>query len=191
MDVPIQFANGVIHTLIAHPCPPAFDGEEQRNQLRNQAEIRLLLDYITPQQANYLYDTQGQYGGLPAHNAFVILGDLNADPAADQSSSETINQLLHAPTVHPLPAIGEKIPRSQGAVEYTQLNEEYRGNPAYLTTSWQRRVDYVLPSANLQIGETGVFWPDSQTELSYLVTQQDNWQTSSDHRLVWAEVRPT
>lgn len=39
-----------VHMLLHHPTPPAFDGAEGRNHLRNHDEIRLFADYVGCQQ---------------------------------------------------------------------------------------------------------------------------------------------
>jgi hypothetical protein len=44
------------------------------------------------------------------------------------------------------------------------------------------RVDYVLPNKNLHIVDSAVFWPTMSDPLFDLVA-------SSDHRLVWVDVR--
>ncbi|WP_196218143.1 hypothetical protein [Streptomyces blattellae] len=50
------------------------------------------------------------------------------------------------------------------------------------------RVDYVLPSRGLIPGSNGVFWPTSDDPLYRLVGGEPNVPTS-DHRLVWQDVR--
>ena len=73
---------------------PVFDGPEDRNGRRNHDEIRLLADYITPAKSSYLTDDQGVRGGLAEEAAFVILGDMNADPHDGASRSHAARQLL-------------------------------------------------------------------------------------------------
>ena len=58
-DVPIELDKGTIHFLVAHPTPPVFDGNEDRNGCRNHDEIRLLADYVDPRRSRYLVDDQG------------------------------------------------------------------------------------------------------------------------------------
>ena len=54
----------------------------------------------------------------------------------------------------------------------------------YHTASWGMRADYVLPSKNLKVSDSGVFWPGKEDELYRLVKDRN---TSSDHRLVWVD----
>ena len=51
------------------------------------------------------------------------------------------------------------------------------------------RLDYVLPSISLDTISTGVFWPSKREEL-FALTKESPKGASSDHRLVWADVRP-
>src|SRR5205814_9113324 len=92
-DVPIQLDNQIIHFLISHPTPPAFDSTEDRNGKRNHDEIRIWHDYITPGAGTYIYDDTGQTGGIAASESFIILGDMNADPVDGESVDHAINQL--------------------------------------------------------------------------------------------------
>ncbi len=43
-DVPVRVGKRTVHLLISHPTPPAFDGPEDRNGLRNHDEIRFWSD---------------------------------------------------------------------------------------------------------------------------------------------------
>ncbi len=183
-DVPVQIGNHVIHTLNAHPTPPAFDGPEQRNVLRNHDEIRLWADYVHPARGGYLYDDEGQTGGLRPGASFVILGDYNADPCVGNSVPGAIEQLLDHPRVN-----DRNTPASEGAVErHAEAAdpplERCPPQPEHHTADfgWTARVDYALPSNNLQIVDSRVFWP----------TSDDPWAeiaASSDHHLVWVDVR--
>ena len=49
----------------------------------------------------------------------------------------------------------------------------------------QMRIDYVLPSRDLVLKDTGVFWPSRNDRTS-------QWVDATDHRMVWieAELRP-
>lgn len=186
VDVPIEFPEGVIHLLVAHPAPPAFDGPEARNRLRNFDEIRLLADYITLGKSSYLYDDQGRLGGLETTAHFVVMGDLNADPV--DGNSQAVMQLLQHPRINFEVALGTKIPSSLGGQEQRYLLCQ-RGNPAYHTASWGLRVDYVLPSKSLVVHDSQVFWPPSSHPWHYLVEKlAAEQEASSDHRLVWVDV---
>src|SRR4029450_9530338 len=80
-DIPVEVGGNTVHVLASHPTPPTFDGVEDRNGLRNHDEIRFWADYVTPgKTSRYIYDDEGGTGGLKPGEAFVVLGDQNADP---------------------------------------------------------------------------------------------------------------
>jgi len=190
-DVPILVEDQTIHVLASHPTPPSFDGAEDANGCRNHDEIRFWADYISG--SAYIYDDDGRNGGLEAGDHFVIMGDENADPIDGDSTGEAILQLLDSPLVNT-----SVTPSSEGGAEQAALqggiNGSHRGDPHYDTadfgdagTCGNLRADYVLPSATLEILDTGVFWPLSSDPLFRLVGV--NPFPSSDHRLVWADLR--
>jgi len=177
-DVPIKIGDKVVHVLASHPTPPVFDGPEDANGRRNLDEIRLWADYLTGgKAAAYIEDDQGHKGGLPGDTLFVILGDLNADPAKDKP---TYGQLPIAQVLKH-PCVQDPTPKSAGAAAYFA---SYPGDKA-TPTSHFGRVDYALPSKNLTVKTSGVFWPASSDPLNKLVADRE---CSSDHRLVWVDV---
>ncbi len=191
-DVPVIIGRKSIHILASHPTPPVFDGREDRNGRRNNDEIRLWADYIEGgKTAAYLYDDQGRWGGLDGGERFVILGDQNSDPLDGDSIAGSIDQLLIHRLVH------DPLPSSEGAAEASALqggaNARHRGLPAHDTADFEDqsagnlRVDYVLPSKNLPVLRSGVFWPRVGTPGSDLTGIFPF--PSSDHRLVYADVR--
>lgn len=205
-----------LHFLVSHPTPPAFDGPEDRNGKRNHDEIRLWADYIDNR--DYLLDDQGRRGGLAAGAHFVIAGDLNADPLDGDSFERAVNgrplraidQLLQHPRID-----SRHVPGSPGGVDAMDhpsnngdANRRQRGDPAHDTADFNDsapgnlRVDYVLPSATLQVLGGGVFWPadpdrrapNTSGQVFDLVgTHRDPdlfaGMSSSDHRAVWLDLR--
>ena len=189
----------LLHFLVSHPTPPGFDGPEDRNGRRNHDEIRLWADYLTPATGGYLVDDAGQRGGLAAEASFVIAGDLNADPVDGGSRNGAIRQLLEHPRVHREAASGRLVPRSAGAVEAALrqggANARQRGPAEQDTADFSDggpnspgnlRVDYVLPSADLEVCASGVLWP-TQGDPAYALVNDDA-SASSDHRLVWMDI---
>ena len=185
-DIPILVGRRVVHALCAHPTPPVFDGPEDRNGRRNNDEIRFWADYVTPGAGDYIYDDNGRTGGLRDGAAFVVLGDYNSDPLDGDSTPGAMDQLLDAAAVNNVFA-----PRSGGALEASNsqggINNRHQSNPLEDTADFgdvapgNLRVDYALPSADLSIVNSGVFWPTSQDPASQLVS-------ASDHRLVWIDI---
>lgn len=200
VDLPLHLpTGGTLHFLVSHPTPPAFDGPEDRNGRRNHDEIRLWADYLSADKANYLIDDAGRRGGLAADASFVIAGDLNADPDDGGSYEHAIRQLLDHPRVNADVARGVLRPRSAGGVSATRrqggANLAHVADPQFDTADFgdagrdapgNLRADYVLPSKDLQVCASGVFWPTPDEPMWRLVN--DDVRASSDHRLVWIDV---
>ena len=190
-DIPIQIDGKTVHFLASHPTPPVFDGPEDRNGTRNFDEIRFWADYVIPSRSGYIYDDEGNYGGITPGDAFVIAGDQNSDPLDGDSIPGAIQQLLEHPLVNT-----RVTPSSDGAVEQAVLqdaaNDTHLSDPAFDTADFNDsapgnlRADYVLPRKQLRILDAGVFWPLQDDPLFPLV---GTWPfPSSDHRLVWVDV---
>jgi Endonuclease/Exonuclease/phosphatase family/Divergent InlB B-repeat domain len=191
-DIPIQIGKKVVHFLVSHPTPPVFDGPEDRNGTRNFDEIRFWADYISGgRRARYIYDDQGNRGGLERRSLFVIAGDQNSDPLDGDSIPGTIQQLLDHPLVNT-----KETPASEGGPEQAELqadaNTTHRSDPAFDTADFpdtapgNLRADYVLPRKNMKIADAAVFWPTMDDPLFRLVGVFPF--PSSDHRLVWIDV---
>ncbi|MFC7402086.1 endonuclease/exonuclease/phosphatase family protein [Citricoccus sp. GCM10030269] len=192
-DVPVQVGNKTVHVLAAHPTPPSFDGPEDRNGRKNNDEIRFWSDYVSGgTTASYIYDDAGQTGGLPAGERFVVLGDYNSDPNDGDSYPGTIEQLLDNPRVN------DPLPESEGGVEAAArqggLNAEHVSDPRYDTADFtddpgpgNLRADYVLPSDNMPLRDSGIFWPTPGEPGSELTGEYPF--PTSDHRLVWVDVK--
>ncbi len=185
-DVPVDTPLGEVHLLASHPTPPAFDGPEKRNVARNHDEIRLWRDYLThaPGHDTWLCDDAGRCGGLAADARFVIVGDLNNDPADGAGDPAAINALLEHPRV-----LRHEPPRSRGAAAAAATdpgNGGHRGVHAHDTGRFGPRVgnlrlDYVLPSAGFRLAGSGVFWPPPGHPDEAITG-------ASDHHLVWVDL---
>jgi hypothetical protein len=194
-DLPIDIDGRIVHFLVSHPTPPVFDGPEDRNGTRNFDEIRFWADYVTPgRTSRYIYDDDGERGGLPPGARFVIAGDQNSDPFDGDSIPGAAQQLLEHPRVNATVA-----PSSQGAVDASArqggINPSHLGDPQFDTADFadslpigpgNLRADYVLPSRPFRILAAEVFWPTAEDPLFRLVG--DFPFPSSDHRLVWIDV---
>ncbi len=191
-DVPITIGKRTVHFLVSHPTPPVFDGPEDRNGTRNFDEIRFWADYIHPGRSGYIYDDNGGTGGLAANARFVIAGDQNSDPLDGDSIPGAIQQLLDHPKVNT-----KVTPSSLGGPEQAALqggaNATHLSDPAFDTADFSDfspgnlRADYVLPRKNMQMVGAGVFWPETTDPLFPLAGTFPF--PSSDHRLVWIDVR--
>lgn len=183
-DVPVRTPLGVVHVLAAHPTPPTFDGPENRNGLRNADEIRLWAEYLDDADGRspWLCDDAGRCGGLARDAAFVIAGDYNADPVDGAGERGAMRVLLDHPRVAQAPA-----PRSIGApLRAAQYGLPRSGDTATHTGDFgpkvgTLRIDYALPSRNLAVRGSGVFWPQPDTPEAELAA-------ASDHHLVWVDI---
>ncbi|AFY48778.1 3-phytase (myo-inositol-hexaphosphate 3-phosphohydrolase) [Nostoc sp. PCC 7524] len=205
-DVPIKVNGETVHVLVSHPTPPLFDDPANTppdqiidwNGKRNHDEIRFWADYVTPGKGDYIYDDNQKTGGLAAGSRFVIMGDQNADPNDGDSYNNAILQLLQNPGINT-----NSIPSSPGAAQQASsqgiANNNHKSNPSFDTADFNDnapgnlRADYVLPSVDLQITNSGVFWPLNTDPTFPLVgtftSGIPGGFPSSDHRLVFADVQ--
>lgn len=183
--LPIPLPDGRALTLLAaHPTPPVFDGPEDRNGKRNADEIRLLIDIL--EGADWLVDDAGRAGGLSPTGPVVVAGDLNADPQGGDGIRAQIGALVSHPR------LTDPQPKSRGGEAAGRRDD---GDPRLSTADWPNapggplrlRVDYVLPSRDLTVLGSGVFWPAADDPLSRL-TSGGRRPASSDHRLVWVDI---
>ena len=162
IDVPIQIGDRVLHVLASHPTPPVFDGPEDRNGARNHDEIEFWNHYLSDDDAadTWLIDDDGRAGPLDADASFVVMGDLNADPIDGSGRREAITRLLNHP----------------------RTRDVQQSKTADFGRNGLMRVDFVLPSKDLNVIDSGVFWPTGDDP-------QSKWIKASDHRLVWIDVK--
>lgn len=166
--VPIVLPQGVVHILTSHANTPVFDGPEDRNGLRNAAEISFWIHYLEDA-------LPGLSGVDPDH--VIYAGGLNADPNDGEGAHAMIAEIL----THPL--LQNSDPASKGGVAHA--NPEHLSNPAFDTVDWPEterypgnlRVDYLLPGLGLQIIASGVDWPVVPPDAGF----------GSAHRPVWLE----
>jgi len=101
---------------------------------------------------------------------FVVMGDLNADPDDRSSFRDAIRALIGHERVN-----GEVVPTARPG-----RRDDYPDLDPHDTARWQKRIDYVLPSGNIDVDETGVWRPDTAEVPDVPV---------SDHFPVWMDVR--
>lgn len=166
-DIPVRLPDGrVVHVLASHPTPPGFDGAADRNGRRNHDEIRFWQEYIRGSAA--IVDDSSRAGGLRADAAFVVMGDLNADPDEGDGFGTPMQDLFSTDRVHP------EAPEATdaGQAAFPDLDPDD-------TARWGLRVDYVLPSTNLTVTDRGVWRPTGIDATDPAV---------SDHFPVWVDV---
>lgn len=176
-DVPVKLPNGrVLHVLCSHPTPPAFDGEEMRNQKRNHDEIRFWTDYLD--NAAYIVDDKNVAGGIERGSAFVILGDMNADPDEGSSYKNPIALLLTHPLID---RTGQESDLHDAQTWIPKSDIVVKGLDADDTSHFGLRVDYVLPWKGIEIINSGIW--------RHLPTGSHGTKFPSDHYPVWIDMR--
>ena len=155
--------------LVFYAGPPVFDGIEDRNGLRNHDEIVIWRHFL-----------DGEFGPAP-QNRYVLMGNANLDPIDGEGRKEAIRAVLADPRLQdPEPAGGGGVAAS---------NPGHAGDPALDTADWtdpepgNLRVDYILPSADWQVLDAGVVWPEPGQ------SGHDTVIRASRHRLVWVDLR--
>lgn len=160
--------------LASNPTPPLFDGPEQFNVLRNADEIGFWTRYLDG--AGFSDDLRRAAALRPP---FVLLGNLNTDPADGAGDRNAIAAL----TGHP--ALLDMRPGSAGGVGTDAGDGAGEpGNDTARLGERALRLDYVLPSRGLKVRDAGVFWPAAGEPLAELVA------AGPPHRLVWVDLDP-
>ena len=168
-DIPVEIGGETVHVLAAHPTPPVFDGEYNRNGKRNHDEVRLIADYISNK--DYIYSDDGEKGGLSKNSKFVVMGDMNANPG-EKENYKAADLLLDHKRID-----SDPLPVGQGGIEV--------GPGARNNTQENMLLDYVLPSNNLNLLGSAVMRPGvgpNAMEFNETVKQ------ASDHNMVWIEI---
>lgn len=197
VDVPVRIktpqGEEVVHFLISHPTPPIFGNAARHNVKRNRAEIAFWNDYVNG--LDYMTDDRGIKGGMTTNARFVIAGDLNADPLTGDGDLSAIKALLDNRLMNQAVTTGSLIPVSAGGPECLASGTHCKRNskhpsPERITSSSGLQLDHVIPSANLEVTGSGVFWPASFEAGHHLVYDTKRGiakGVSSDHRLVWVD----
>jgi hypothetical protein len=156
--VPIITPDGPFHLMTFHATPPVFDGDEDRNGKRNHDEVRLWQQYLDG------------LVGTPITTPYVIAGDANLDANAGDGRREAMIALLNDPRLQDPKPLGKSTRDPMDTVDWSEPSP---GN---------MRVDYVLPSMEWRIIDSGVVWPIATDPIIQTV------ETASRHRLVWVDL---
>ena len=169
--VPIDVGAAQITLLTMAATPPVFDGLEDFNGLRNRDELRLFEAVL-----------DGRLGDRPDRP--ILLGSFQIDPFDGQGLRDGINDVLARDDLQ------DPQPRSDGARQMADAT--HRGDPALDTVDWSDdgagnlRVSYVLPSADLNVIDAGVFWPTPEDRFADLLGP-DGFAAGAN-RLVWVDI---
>ncbi len=164
--LPVVTNAGTIDLMIWSATPPVFDDAEDANGLRNRDELRL-------------WEQQIEQRTRP----FIVIGNANLDPADGEGDSAAMAEFLNDPRLQ------DTGPRSRGG---DTSDPTQSGNPAHDTASWpdnppgNLRVSYVLPSRDLRVTGSGVFWPTPDDAATALLG--NDGRLAGPHRLVWVDI---
>ncbi|EAS44142.1 endonuclease/exonuclease/phosphatase family protein [Photobacterium profundum] len=189
--IPTENGEEVVHLLMSHPTPPVFD--TGKNKAQNAAEVKFWNQYI--QGKEFFYDDAGLNGGLADNAKFVIMGDQNLDPIAGDGISDVMQTLHDDPLVNQEVMNGELYPSSNGASEHAADKSLTHPKPNRISSTFGLGVDYAIPSANLNVVDSGVYWSASYEEGRKLFNDTrigqygDGKSVSSDHRMVWIKTQ--
>ena len=110
---------------------------------------------------------------------------MNADPVDGSGIPQAINALLNSDRV------SDPRPQSMGAEVSAKTlghaNETHRGDASNDTAQFaprsvgNLRVDYCLPSSNMKLVASQVFWPAPDAP-------EADWVEATDHRMVWIDL---
>ena len=208
VDLPVKVGKQIIHLLLSHPTPPAFDKVSPQNVLRNRAEVEFWKHYINNEQS--IYDDKGNKGGIDgSKEKFIILGDLNADnyggadddkkgdkhKPSDYNTGNGIRNLVGDKKINQLTIAhdAEYAPKSNAAKTHQSNNPH--PHPELRTAVFGSRPDWAIASSTLEVVGSGLYW-DDQWQATYnlfidprLGNYGNSKEVSSDHRLVWVDVR--
>ncbi len=169
--VPIEVGGQTISFLAYSATAPVFDGPEDFNGLRNRDELRVW---------------EGVLDGaisVPPINP-ILIGNANADPSDGEGMRGGIAGVLARDDLQ------DPRPQSSGAERAADAGQI--GNPAFDTADWSDegpgnlRVSYVLPSANLNVIDAGVFWPAPDDPYAELLGSDG--LAAGPHHLVWVDI---
>lgn len=156
LHVAVDHPNGPIALLLFAAGPPVFDGPEDLNGLRNADEIRLWYHLL-----------DGKLGP-PPQPPFLLMGGANLDPEKGEGRHAAIQALLTDPRLQ------DPLAQAGPTVDWRE------------PTPGDLRVDYVLPSADLEIINAGVFWPKPDAPDHELLSVKDI--RASRHHMVWVDI---
>ena len=186
VDIPVDVDGHTVHILGSHPTPATYSNSPGQNEGRNFDEIRFWSDYINGE--SYMYDDEGNTGGLENGASFIVSGDLNADPFDGAALPGAASQLIDDPKIIASATDASITPDSEGGVQDDDSEGTHIGNPAFDTVDYSLsepgrgnvRVDYALPSTSgFELVEAETIWPLDEDPLSQYVDYP-----TSDHKMV-------
>lgn len=158
-DIPISIGGGVVHVVLLHASIPV---KGPFNRERNGDQLVFLNEYISGRQLPGVEP-------FSAHEPFVMMGDLNADPERGGGMKSSIRRLLANQALNGI------VPEQPTFLEGGGVDEPYLKREGF-----SLRLDYILPSRAFYVQEYEVFRPDGP--LWWKIARR-----ASDHFFVYAD----
>lgn len=184
-DVPVDVDGQTVHILAS---AAADASQTPHDQARNDDQIRFWHDYLDSD-SDYILDHRGTRGALDNDAAFVIASSLKADPEGHgPAEPDAIAQLLNSESlVDPLQertllpsAIGRGVLPNNPDAEYHTAPDPGNGGETY-------RADYVLPSADLPVTNSGIL--ETGTKRTDVYRGYFGIQSNDNaNHIVWADI---
>lgn len=178
-DVPVETEDGD-HLHLVAMTKPVIGGDVEVDVNRGNDQRRLLADYVSGD-GWYIYDDDGEEGGLNPGDDFLVVGQpANKMPDVD----EDLAILLDSPFLQdPEPeAVTEQPLTSRPGAAGGSDSEATRSVPG----GQDVRASYALPSNTMSVSDSGVFWPGrGEFGFDLVDPAQD---TSPENRLVWVDL---
>lgn len=166
--VPVDVEGTEMTLLTWSATPPVFDGKEDLNGRRNRDETAIWTALM-----------DGKLGDAPPP-PLVVTGLANLDPLDGEGRRDALDALLSDPRLQ------DPQPRSEGAAR--AADADHRGDPALDTADFDGpgnlRLSYLLPSSDIRVQRSGVFWPPPGPEADR-IGDAELWPR---HRVVWADL---
>lgn len=178
-DVPIEVPG---ESDPVHVIATALASQERTETGAARAEDirRVISDYVSGT-SWYLSDDEGQPGGLSAGSHAVVAG---APTLAAEDDADPSGPLLDSPRLQdpqPGPRTEEPLTDRPGAPEQTHEHAT-----RHVPGERDRRSSLVLPTTDLSVSDSGIFWP-GPGEYGHAVVDPSS-SFSLDDRLVWADL---
>jgi hypothetical protein len=165
-QIPVLLPEGRSLALLAYAAtPPVFDGINDRNGKRNHDESAFWSHLIA-----------GNLPFAPPKPPFIVIGKPNLDPKDGDGLPAAITTLMQQ--------MQDPAPKGDASRMDAGQSGDPRLDTALFADIGGLRLDQILPSKDIAILKAGVFWPKADDPLATTLA------TASDHRPVWAEIRP-
>src|SRR5699024_9915710 len=180
-DVPIDVDGESVHILAS----AAADASEGANSAeRNQDQVRFWEDYLD-QDTEYITDHRGNRGPVDQDARSMTAGSLKADPNGNGPADPTaISSLLESDAVtdpEPVRTLASSDVDQGGQSIDSGLPFHTAPDPTSSSSSY--RADYVLPSSDMNVVNSGIIETDAEGRDNYRCFIDMDFIVSANHLL--------